>query len=261
MQAQYVGTMVRIANVFTDSGVPLDPTTVTFALKIPDDPVVVSYVYGVDPEIIRESAGVYRVDYVPLVPKTFVFTWTGTGAVEAVELGLFEVLPAQSAAIRVPGYMTSADLDARVGAAKIDELFSDDGSGIRDSVTVNTLLIEAEDFAATRMLKSWGIDQVNDMASLDESFRAQVAWVAIELASERRSEFLAEDGKGRYWAQYTRAKEHFDALAKSKIASAAETTVGKSKQTGGGLNPPVQQPVPRFTWASDKYNPYGRGGF
>lgn len=258
MQAQYVGTTVRIITEFSDSGELLDPTTVSFTLKVPGG-ATLTYVYGTDAEVIRDGAGAYRFEYVPDVAGTFVYIWTGTGDVDAVEPGFFEVLA--SASLRTPKYMTSADLDARTGAAKIDELFCDDGSGIRNSVTVNTILVEAEDFAATRMLKAWTIDQINQMAATDETFKAQVAWVAIELASERRSEFLAEDGKGRYWMQYMRAKEHFDALAKSKIASAAETTVGRSKQAGGSLSPTVTPPMPRFTWAPDKFNPSGHGGF
>lgn len=262
MQAQYVGTTVRIANEFTDSGDLVDPTTVTFKLRAPGATTSVDFVYGVAPEVVRDSIGVYRFDYEPLVPGTFVYSWFGDGVSDAGDLGFFEVLAINLMTQRVPAYMSSADLDVRVGAAKVDELFGDLGTGVRDSTTVNTILIEAEDFAATRMIKSWNIEQVNQMAARDETFRGQVAWVALELATERRPEFLAEDGKGRYWMQYLRAKEHFDALAKSKIASPAEVAVGKNKQSGGSLSAAAQPPpAPRFTWAPDKNNPQGSGGF
>ncbi len=257
MQAQYVGTTVRIVNAFSDSGVPTDPTVIVMTLKLPSG-TTTTYTYGVSPELTRLGTGEYRFEFVPSLAGQYLYVWIGTGAVIAQEPGVFEVL---ATAIRTPAYMSSADLDKRVSASKIDELFDDDGDSIRDSIVVAAVLVEAEDFAATRMLKSWTIEQINQMAATDETFRAQVAWVALELATERRSEFLAEDGKGRYWQQYMRAKEHFDALAKSKIASAAEATVGKNKQSGGSLSPTVQQPPGRFTWAPDKYNPYGKGGY
>lgn len=261
MQAQPVGTTVRIVNSFTDSGELLDPDVVTLQLKAPGSDAQ-TFVYGTDPEIIKDNVGEYRFEYVPAVAGTFVYVWTGSGAdLNAVTPGFFEVTPAAIAALRMPAYMSSVDLDARIGARKVDELFDDDGDMVRDAVTVNTLLVEAEDFAASRMLKGWNIEQINLMAAKDEAFRAQVAWVAIEMASERRSEFLAEDGKGRYWAQYTRAKEYFDAIAKGQVASAAEVTVGTNKQTGGGLSPTITPPASRFIFAPDRFNPTGHGGF
>jgi hypothetical protein len=260
MQAQAVGTTVRITNVFTDSGELLDPDVVTLTLKAPGADAVI-YTYGTDIEVIKDGTGEYRFEYVPAIPGTFVYVWSGVGTLDATTPGFFEVLPGAITALRTPKYMTSADLDARIGATKVDELFCDDGSGVRDSVIVNTFLVEAEDFAATRMIRSWAPDQVAQMATYDETFKGQVAWVACELASERRHEFLDNEGKGRYWAQYMRAREHFDLLSKSRISSAAEATIGANKQSGGRLSPTITPPASRFLFAPDKNNPTGHGGF
>lgn len=82
-----VGDRVRWTCTYTDSdGAAQDPTSVYFSIEDPSGNVV-TYQYGVDAEVIRDSTGVYHVD----VDKDEAGTWTvrgystGTGkaAVEA----------------------------------------------------------------------------------------------------------------------------------------------------------------------------------
>lgn len=261
MQAQYVGTLVRIFNEYSDSGTLIDPTVVRVALRVPDASAPLTFTYGVDAQVQRDSVGLYRFEYEPQVPGTFVYSWFGDGTVNAQSFGFFEVLQSNIMTMRAPSYLTSADLDNRIGAARVDQLFDDDGDGVRDAVVVNAILLEAEDLAAASMLKAYGADGVVLLGRNDETFKGQVAWIAAELASERRGEFVAEDGKGRYWAQYQRAKEYLAALSKAQIKSAGESVAGPSRQAGGTVSPRLQPDTPRFIFAPDRNAPNGRGGF
>jgi hypothetical protein len=260
MKPAVVGSLIRLQGMFDVDGEAIDPESLVLSLRIPGGDTL-TFVYPTATEITREEEGVYNFDYVPMTAGTYVYSWNASANLEVTSLGVFEVVT-DSVLTRAPKYMTSADLDARIGAAKVDQLFDDDGDSHRDALVVNTILVEAEDFAAARMLKGgWSQDGVEQFAAHDETYRSMVAWVAIELATERRPEFVAEDGKGRYWAQYIRAKEHFDAISKSKLRSPAEGTVGANKQGGGSLSPMVNPPRPSFVWAPDRHNPNGRGGF
>lgn len=166
-----------------------------------------------------------------------------------------------------PAYMTKADLEERVGATTVAHLFDDDGdgtiaSGSQDETTLNSVMAEAEALALSRMLRGYTEAQVVTLAGDDPSFTAQVAWVALELASERRSEFIAADGKGRYWTQYERAVDFFDRLSKSRIHSKGEAAAGGSSNTGGNVSPKKSDGTKKtFVFASDTDAPTGRGGF
>lgn len=78
-----VGDSRRIIATFTDiDGNLADPTTITFEIKQPDE-TTTQYVYVTDPEVVRDSLGVFHVDW-PLAQKGLhIFRYEGTGAVEA----------------------------------------------------------------------------------------------------------------------------------------------------------------------------------
>lgn len=263
MQPAVKGTLVRLENVFDIAGVLTDPTSIVFMLKPPGaSAVALTYTYPVGGgEIVRDSLGTFHVDYIPTLPGTYVFSWNASGNMEVTNLSILEVVTADITLVRVPDYLSSADLDARAGAARVDLLFDDDGDSQRDPDVLNAIMCEAEDFAASRMLKSWNRAAITTLAAQDITFRGHVAWVALELASERRAEWLAEDGKGRYWAQYLRAKEHFDMLAKSQISSQGEVKAGANAQSGGTLGPTNDPNRATFTFAPDARAPRGHGGF
>lgn len=261
MQAQYVGTLVRITNEFSDSGELIDPTLVTLTLKVPNQATPVVYTYGIDAEVMRDEVGVFRFEYEPTVPGTFIYEWFGDGAVNVRQFDFFEVLAGEIQVMRIPDYMTSADLDARAGAATVDMLFDDDGDNQRDPPLVNQILCEAEDFAASMMLKSWNREAIGKLANNDVQFKGHVAWVALQLASERRAVWLSESGEGRYGAQYKRASDHFDRLSKSGLSSQGETTSGANRQSGGSLGPTNIPGKPTFVFAPDSRAPRGHGGF
>lgn len=81
------GMLLRFSVTFKDlAGVPADPSTVTFSLRGPDG-VTTSFTYGVDPEIIRDSAGVFHTDALPSSEGEWKWRWQGTGAVAAATEG------------------------------------------------------------------------------------------------------------------------------------------------------------------------------
>lgn len=162
-------------------------------------------------------------------------------------------------------YLALADLQAKVGAARVLQLFDDDGDGVlgvAELVNVWIVLEEAEGFAYSRMLRAWTQDAVIDLAGADPLFKGHVAWVALELASERRPEFTSPDGKGQFWAQYERAIQFFDALSKNKQRSIGETAGGRAGTAGGNVSPTTTaNTAAQFTFAPSRRSPHGHGGF
>lgn len=90
-----IGDVTRCAVTFTNAaGVATDPTTVTFRAQPPSG-AAITYVYGTDNQLVKDSTGVYHVD----LPMTQAYTWhvrfVGTGAVAAAVEG--DVYVSQSA--------------------------------------------------------------------------------------------------------------------------------------------------------------------
>ena len=79
-----VGNLVKIHATFKDeSGDVQDPATVQVAVKQPDTTITV-YVYGVNPEVVRESQGVYYI-LIDTTNKTgtWQFIWNSSGTLQA----------------------------------------------------------------------------------------------------------------------------------------------------------------------------------
>jgi hypothetical protein len=141
-------------------------------------------------------------------------------------------------------------------------LFDDDDDGLQEGTVTNEILTSAEGEAASLMLIGFTEAQLTALGNNDLSFRNHVAWVALEFASERRTEFTAADGKGRFWAQYERAMKFFTETSKSKRKLKGQTQAGANAQEGGSRNPVVDtSQSPKFVFAPDKDNPTGTGGF
>lgn len=85
-----VGDMVRISAGFAQSGVAVDPTTVTLIVAPPTG-AAVTYTYPAD--ITKDSTGNYHVDYPPTVAGTHRYRWTSTGVAMASEESWFQVRP------------------------------------------------------------------------------------------------------------------------------------------------------------------------
>ncbi len=79
--ATLIGTGITSTQEFRDEdGTLTNPTTVTFTLREPDG-VKTTYTYPTDPEIVRDSTGIYSFSFVPDQVGSHGFRWLGTGTV------------------------------------------------------------------------------------------------------------------------------------------------------------------------------------
>jgi hypothetical protein len=146
-------------------------------------------------------------------------------------------------------WLTFKDLERVTSVDVIDRLFQDNNGGRRDAALLQSIILEAQALAESKLLRSWNQESIVKLAFHDPAVRMNAAWIALELATERRGEFIASDGKGRYWAQYERAMTFFDGLSKSKDQSRGEKAntqlgvdaAGVNKNTGGKRSPQGQR--------------------
>ena len=82
-----VGDKVRSTCTFTDvaSSTPVDPTTVKVTVTDPND-TATTYIYGTDPEIVKDSAGTYHTDIYLTVAGIWTVRWFSEGSAEAAEV-------------------------------------------------------------------------------------------------------------------------------------------------------------------------------
>jgi hypothetical protein len=162
-------------------------------------------------------------------------------------------------------YLVQADLEALVGTQKVLQYFDDDGTGSIDGSETGylaTILESAEGIVASRLLRAYpDVDSITLLANNDKGFKSHAAWIALEMASERRPEFGSNEGWGVFKVQYERAVEYFDMLSKGNIRSKGESAAGEGANTGGTLQPTLETNQARFTFAPDNNFPTGHGGF
>jgi len=157
------------------------------------------------------------------------------------------------------------DLYSRVPANVINGYFNDSGlNNISETdQIVQDVLMAAEGELYSRMLRAYPGDTTGALKSLvlnDPALKMHLAWVACELACERRPEFTDAEGFGAYKAQYMRAIAYFENLSKGLIRSRGEQVAGKGRNTGGDYQP-NEQGEGEFTFAPSRNNPGGHGGF
>ena len=95
MDSYDLGDTRKLSATFTvaaNSPAATDPTTLTFSIREPDG-VVTSYVYLTDAELVKDSTGVYHVDWLIAKVGRHTYRWVGTGAAAETDTGEFESLP------------------------------------------------------------------------------------------------------------------------------------------------------------------------
>ena len=85
-----VGDLVTLTATIKVRNVLTDPSTITFDILRPDA-VVETFEYGTDVEVIRDSLGVYHMDYTPSQYGRHIWKVSGTGNAQAVEEKYFDV--------------------------------------------------------------------------------------------------------------------------------------------------------------------------
>ena len=162
-------------------------------------------------------------------------------------------------------FLVLQDLYNRAGSDKMNGYFDDNLNGIvsDESDIVDDILMAAEGEYFSRMLRSYGSkDTLITLVNNDPTLKSHVAWIACELASERRQEFTDDEGWGAYKMQYDRALKYIDNLSRGSQRSIAESIVGKGANTGGNISPsPPQGTSRQFIFSPSKNSPTGHGGF
>jgi hypothetical protein len=160
-------------------------------------------------------------------------------------------------------YLTLQDLYNLAGHSTVLQFFDDDYDGAicDESWSVNAVLRAAEAEAAARLRRGWTVDGITELGTHDLTFRSHVAWVALEMAAERRKEFLSAEGRGPFAFQYERAIQYFEKISKGRLRPYGETEAGTASTVGGTVQPTVTTEEPRFIFAPDRDNPTGHGGF
>jgi len=88
-----IGDLVRLSATFTDTaGALTDPTATTFSIKVPSG-TVTTYTYGVTADIVRDSLGLFHVDYSPLAEGIHYYRFVGTGACQTADEAPFYIRP------------------------------------------------------------------------------------------------------------------------------------------------------------------------
>jgi uncharacterized protein YfaS (alpha-2-macroglobulin family) len=90
--AYLVGAVPTLSAAFTrrSNGNAVDPTTVTFNIRQPDE-TYIEYVYSVDAELIRDGVGLYHVDFTVDQAGEYCYGFVGAGDVNALAEKTFEV--------------------------------------------------------------------------------------------------------------------------------------------------------------------------
>jgi hypothetical protein len=85
------GDLVRLTAKFaTLAGTPIDPDEVFVQVKLPDN-TIRELKFGADPEVVRDSAGVYHYDLSLDVPGQYFYRWYSTGMGQAADWSGFTV--------------------------------------------------------------------------------------------------------------------------------------------------------------------------
>lgn len=87
---------VRLSAEFrNNSGVLADPSSVTFKIKLPDG-TITSYVYGVDVSVVKDSVGLFHMDFnVSDDTGIFFYRVEGGGSLRAASESKFTVKVSQ----------------------------------------------------------------------------------------------------------------------------------------------------------------------
>lgn len=166
----------------------------------------------------------------------------------------------------MPAFLTQADLERRVTAERVLRMADDDGDGSlngTEQANVTAAMDEAESYALSTVSKAgYDMDSFALLANADPAIKQHVAWMAVEILSERRLEFTSSEGWGPYKAQFERAETYLKRFSQGRKRSPqGEAAAGKNKQVGGNRRPKRASGVADFVFAPSKNYPTGHGGF
>lgn len=148
--------------------------------------------------------------------------------------------------------------EKRVGAARVVELFDDDGDGRvegSDAETLAEYMGAASDIVAGLLLNKGFTEAQLEILKADRQVIHAWSGILAQLAGERKTEWLGEQGRGPYDAFGERARQELRALARGDIRSVQEDQTGPNPAVLGEVS--VGDPV--FVFNPDPRDPRGRG--
>lgn len=172
----------------------------------------------------------------------------------------------------VPVRLTINHLYARIGARRVNGYFDDSHNGEvgdeDETDAVNDVLSAAEGMFFAYGMRNWtgnprdAGSAIIKLIDNDPILLMHLAWVACQMAAERRPEFTDENGNGPFKAQYERAEKYFVNISKGLQTSLGSIEAGAGANAGGSFSQVDESGYPDpFIFASSKYRPGGPGGF
>jgi len=160
------------------------------------------------------------------------------------------------------GFVDEDAVKARFSADQWLQFFDDDGDGVADASIVAEVLADADaDVRAHLKGKGYTDDDLDQLVA-DQTLRRTAAAIAMGYAGERRSEWLNDQGQGRFHQVRERAIQRLKAMQKADLRIPSEAAVGvKNKRVGAGIDaadPPFVFAASAADRASGKPGP---GGF
>lgn len=151
-------------------------------------------------------------------------------------------------------FVDQSDLEKRIGAGRVAQVFDDDGDGNPDPVLIEQFTDEADAWViAFAESKGFTREQL-EAVSAHPMLRGAAADICLGLRGESKPEWLNDRGEGQYEKRKQNGREMLKMLVTGELRI---KEAGKKTNIGGR----VTAPDPVFTIATSRGNPKGPGGF
>ncbi len=207
-----IGDVARLTAVFRDEGgVLVDPTTVTYEARKPGGSLI-AYTYGVGGQLVRVSAGTYRVDQPVDEAGLWNYRFKSTGLGQAAQEDSFHAAHSEADLQAEAPYSTVENLRMALAPSGVDQRTGDTAAGM-----TNTQLIDAINEAAgevdLRLARRYAVPFAPVPPIVSQLTRDIAAYTAT--LTHRRGNTLDADHPVRL--RYTKAVELLTALANGTI--------------------------------------------
>lgn len=165
----------------------------------------------------------------------------------------------------VPQFVDADSLELRIGSATFIELFDDDNDGVADPAPLDFMLNLANADMMSRLLKK-GFSAAQMEAICDSPILVNcAAEICMGYSGERRSEWLNDNGDGRYEGIRKRARAQLVDLATAALRDPVAEARGQGTTQPGGKISKYKRPITNFIVAVDQVDrdrgSRGSGGF
>lgn len=151
-------------------------------------------------------------------------------------------------------FTDQSDLEKRIGASRVAQLFDDDGDGDPDAAILDQFVAEADTWVFV-YCESKGMTRPQlELVATNETLRGAASDICLGMAGERKTEWLNERGEGQYEKRKQAGKEMLKMLVTGELR--IKELGPKTNITGR-----VTAPDPVFTVAVSASQRKPPGGF